>query len=91
MLLNLAKNSSLLVLMSMHLSHLLIESRMGGGECLKGMHRARNFKVDMVMDDSDVFDTTNGTVEVVGGAVEVASGVGTGGVVSAGSSRMLWL
>ena len=45
----------------------------------------------MVMDDSDVFGAINGTVEVVGGAAEVASGVGTGGVVSAGSSRMLWL
>ena len=39
MLLNLAENSSLLVLMGTHLSHLLEESRMGGGECLKGMHK----------------------------------------------------
>ena len=39
MLLNLAENSSLLVLMSTHLSHLLEESIMSGGECLKGMHQ----------------------------------------------------
>ena len=38
MLLNLAENSSLLVLMGTHLSHLLKKSRMGSGECLKGMH-----------------------------------------------------
>ena len=45
----------------------------------------------MVMDGSDVGGTTDGIVGVVGGETEVASGVGTGGVVSTGSSRMLWL
>ena len=44
MLLNLAENSSLLVLMSIHLSHLLEESRMGGGECLKGMHHGAKLR-----------------------------------------------
>ena len=39
MLLNLAENNNLLVLMDTHLSHLLKESRMGGGEGLKGMHQ----------------------------------------------------
>ena len=38
------------------------------------------------MEGSDVVGTIGGTVGVVGGVVEVASGVGTGGVVSAGSS-----
>ena len=86
MLLNLVENSNLLVLMGTHLSHLLEESRMGGGECLKGMHRARNFKVDMVMDDSDVVDATGGIVGVGGEVAKVVSSVGTGGVVSTGSS-----
>ena len=40
----------------------------------------------MVMDDSDVVGATSGTVGVVGGAIEVASGVGTGCVVSVESS-----
>ena len=40
----------------------------------------------MVMEGSDVVGATGGTIGVVGGAVEVASGVGTGGVVSVGSS-----
>ena len=40
----------------------------------------------MVMDCLDVVGATGGTIGVVGRAVEVASGVGTGGVVSAGSS-----
>ena len=40
MLLNLAENSSLLVLMGTHLNHLLEETIMGGGECLKGMHNS---------------------------------------------------
>ena len=75
MLLNLAENSSLLVLMGTHLSHLLKEST-----------RVQNSEADMVMDGSDVVGAIGGTVEVVGGAAEVASGVGTGGVVSAGSS-----
>ena len=35
---------------------------------------------------SDVVGTTGGTVGVVGGAAEVASGVGIGGAVYAGSS-----
>ena len=35
---------------------------------------------------SDVVGTTGGTVGVVGGAAEVASGVGIGGAVCAGSS-----
>ena len=38
------------------------------------------------MDDSDVVGATGGIVEVVGGATEVASGMGTGGAVSARSS-----
>ena len=86
MLLNLAKNSSLLVLMGTHLNYLLKESRMGGGECLKGMHRVRNSEVNMVMDNSDVVDATGGTVGVGGRVAKVASSMGTDGVVSAGSS-----
>ena len=39
----------------------------------------------MVMDGSDVVDAIGGIVGVVGGAAEVALGVGTGGMVSAGS------
>ena len=39
MLLNLVENSSLMVLMGTYLNHLLEESRIGGGECLKGMHK----------------------------------------------------
>ena len=39
MLLDLVKYSSLLVLLGTHLSHLLEDSRMGGGECLKGTHK----------------------------------------------------
>ena len=74
MLLNLAENSSLLVLMGTHLSHLLKEST-----------RVQNSEADMVMDGSDVVGAIGGTVEVVGGAAEVASGVGIGGVVSARS------
>ena len=38
------------------------------------------------MDDSDVVGATGGTVGVVGGAAEVASGVDTSGVVSVRSS-----
>ena len=37
-LLNLAEHSSLLVLMGTHLIHLLKESGMCGGKCLKSMH-----------------------------------------------------
>ena len=40
----------------------------------------------MVMEGSDVVGATGVTVRVVGGAVEVASGVGTGGAVFVGSS-----
>ena len=40
----------------------------------------------MVMDGLDVVGVTGGTVEVVGGASEVAWGVGTSGSVSARSS-----
>ena len=47
---------------------------------------ARNYEADMVMEGSDVVDTAGGTVGVVGGAAEVALGVGTGGSVSIGSS-----
>ena len=43
-LLNLAKYSSLLVLMCTHFSHLLEESRMCGGQCLKGMHKGAKFR-----------------------------------------------
>ena len=86
MLLNLAENSSLLVLMGTHLNHLLKKSRMGGGECLKGMHRVRNSEVNMVMDNSDVVDATGGIVGVGGEVAKVVSSVGTGGVVSTGSS-----
>ena len=46
----------------------------------------RNSEADMVMEGLDVIGATGGTVGVVGSAVEVASGVGTSGVVSAGSS-----
>ena len=38
------------------------------------------------MEGLDVKGPTGGTVGVVGGAAEVASGVGTGGAVSVGSS-----
>ena len=38
------------------------------------------------MEGSDVVGATGVTVRVVGGAVEVASGVGTGGAVFVGSS-----
>ena len=38
------------------------------------------------MEDSDVVGATGRTVEVVGGAAEVASGVGTGGAISTRSS-----
>ena len=40
----------------------------------------------MVIEGSNVVGVTGGTVGVVGEAVEVALGVGTGGVVSVGSS-----
>ena len=40
----------------------------------------------MVMEGLDVKGPTGGTVGVVGGAAEVASGVGIGGAVCAGSS-----
>ena len=40
----------------------------------------------MVMEGSDVVWTTGGTVGVIGGAAEIASGMGTGGIVSFGSS-----
>ena len=40
----------------------------------------------MVMEDSDVVSATGGTVGVIGGAAEVASGVGTGGAVFVGNS-----
>ena len=75
MLLNLAENSSLLVLMGTHLSHLLKEST-----------RVQNSEADMVMDNSDVVGAIGGTVGVVSRAAEVASGRGTGGVGSTGSS-----
>ena len=38
------------------------------------------------MDDSDVVGATGGIVGIVGGAAEVASGVGTSGVVFVRSS-----
>ena len=44
MLPNLGEYSSLLVLMVMHLSHLLEDSRIGGGECLKGMHKGAKLR-----------------------------------------------
>ena len=47
---------------------------------------ARNYEADMVMEGPDVVGTTGGTVGVVGGVVEVALGVGTGGSVSIESS-----
>ena len=40
----------------------------------------------MVMEGSDVVGAIGDTVGFVGGAVEVASGVGTGGAISVGSS-----
>ena len=40
----------------------------------------------MVMEGSDVKEPTGGTVGVVGGATEIASSVGIGGTVFAGSS-----
>ena len=40
----------------------------------------------MVMEDSTVVGAIGGLVGVIGGAAEVASSVGTGGVVSTGSS-----
>ena len=40
----------------------------------------------MVMEGSDIVGATGVTVRVVGGAAEVASGVGTDGVVFVGSS-----
>ena len=40
MLLNLVEYSNLLVLMGMHLNHLLEESSMCCGQCLKGMYKA---------------------------------------------------
>ena len=39
-LLDLAKYSSMLVLLGMHLSHLLEESGMCGGQCLEGSYKA---------------------------------------------------
>ena len=39
------------------------------------------------MECSDVIGATGGTLGVVGGAAEVASSVGIGGAISAGSSR----
>ena len=44
MVLNLAENSSLLVLMGMHLSHLLEESDVCGGQCLKDMYKAAKLR-----------------------------------------------
>ena len=38
------------------------------------------------MEGSDVVGATGGTVGVTGGAAEVASGMGTGGIVFMGSS-----
>ena len=52
----------------------------------KACTRVRNSKADMVMEGLDVVGATGGIVEVVGGATEVASGMGTGGAVSARSS-----
>ena len=46
----------------------------------------RNSKVKMVMKGSNVVGATGGTIEVIGGAAEIASGMGTGGIVSFGSS-----
>ena len=40
----------------------------------------RNSEAEMVMEGSDVVGATGGTVRVIGGAAEVASGMGTGGV-----------
>ena len=57
--------------------------------------RPRNSKVEMVMEGLDVVGATDGTVGVIGGAAETASGMGTsgaevgdagvGGIVSIGS------
>ena len=44
MLLDLAKYSSLLVLLGTHLSHLLEESGMCGGQCLEGSYKAVKFR-----------------------------------------------
>ena len=58
--------------------------------------RPRNFEVEMVMEGSDVVGETCGIVGVIGGVAETASSmgtsgvevgdVGTGGIVSVGSS-----
>ena len=62
MLLDLTKYSSLLVLLGMHLSHLLEESNMCGGECRKTCIRIRNSEAEMVMEDSDVVGEIGGTI-----------------------------
>ena len=41
--------------------------------------RPRNSKVEMVMEGLDVVGATDGTVGVIGGAAETASGMGTSG------------
>ena len=61
MLLDLAKYSSLLVLLGTHVSHLLEESGVCGGQCLQGSYKAVNSKAEMVMEGSDVVGATDGT------------------------------
>ena len=39
----------------------------------------RNFEAEIVMEGSDVVRVTGGTVGVIGGAAETASGMGTSG------------
>ena len=48
--------------------------------------RLQNSEAEMVMEDSDVVGEIGGTIWVIEGAAEVASGLGTGGIVSVGSS-----
>ena len=79
MLLDLAKYSNLLVLLGTHLNHLLEESGVCGRQCLQGSYKAGNSKAKTVMEGSDVVGATDETVRVIGGAVETASSMDTGG------------
>ena len=86
MLLNLAEYSSLLVLMGTHLSHLLEESSMYGGECLKDIHkgaklRSRYGDGRLGCSRCDWWNSRSRRR-----STRVASGVGTGGAVSIESS-----
>ena len=95
MLLDLVKYSSLLVLLGTHLSHLLEESGVCGGQCLQGNYKVV-LEVEMVMEGSDAVGATDGTVGVKWGATETVSDMGSGGaevgdaetsgIVSIGSS-----